>query len=184
MSRDMPTPRVLVYLDRIHYRYAEGATMKKTLIVVLLVLCLGTTGAFAAKGGGFAIGGEGSLYFGGTGGLPMGAMLTLHLPQFPLYLGIGISTSPAIGITADYWFAHGNIVSIFDWYAGVGGYLTVDMNPTDVAVGGRIPLGLQIWPFGQVFEIFLEAAPAVGVSLIPTSFDWHVQGAIGFRFWL
>jgi hypothetical protein len=158
--------------------------MKKTFIAILLVLCVSATGAFAAKGGGFAIGGEGALYFAGSGGLPMSAMLTLHLPQFPLYLGIGISTSPSIAMTADYWVAHGSLVSIFDWYLGLGGYATLDFNPTDFALGGRIPIGIQMWPFGQVFEVFIEAAPAVGFSLIPTAFDWHLQGALGFRFWL
>jgi hypothetical protein len=157
--------------------------MKKVLVLVFAVMMIATTGAFAAKGGGLAIGGEGALAFAGTGGLPMGAMLMLHLPQLPLMLGIGVSTSPAVGLTADYWFAHGALFSIFDWYVGIGGYLTVDLNPTGLAAGGRIPIGLQIWPFGQNLEFFLEVAPAVGVSLIPTGFDWHVQAALGLRFW-
>jgi hypothetical protein len=162
----------------------EDAFMKKRILVVVLVLMISATGAFAAKGGGLAIGGEGSLYFAGSaGGLPMGAMLTLHLPSFPLFLGIGISTEPALALTGDYWFAHGNLTGIVDYYAGIGGYVTLDFNPMDIAVGGRIPLGLQIWPFGQAFEIFIEVAPAVGVSLVPTAFNWHLQGAIGFRFW-
>ena len=49
--------------------------------------------------------------------------------------------------------------------------------------GDESPSGLQVWPFGQMFELFLEIAPAVGVSFIPTGFDWHFQGALGFRFW-
>jgi hypothetical protein len=24
----------------------------------------------------------------------------------------------------------------------------------------------------------------VGIILVPTGFDWHLQGAIGLRFWL
>ena len=158
--------------------------MKKRILVAVLALMFCATGAFAAKGGGLAIGGEGSLYFAGSGGgLPMSAMLTLHLPSFPLYLGIGISTEPAVAVTADYWFAHGSLVSFLDWYAGVGGYLTVDLNPVSFTAGGRIPLGLQAWPFGQNLELFMEIAPAVGVILVPTSFDWHLQGAVGLRFW-
>ncbi len=156
--------------------------MKKILILVLIALIGVSTAAFAA--GNFAIGGEGALYFAGTGGLPSGAMLTLKLPQFPLMLGIGVTFPLSIGVTADYWIAHGNIVSIFDWYVGVGGYASVDVSPVDVSVGGRVPIGLQIWPFGKTLEIFVEAAPAVGVSFIPTAFSWHVQGALGLRFWL
>jgi hypothetical protein len=116
--------------------------------------------------------------------LPVGAMLTLHLPQFPLMLGIGVSTPLALGITADYWFAHGNLVGIFDWYAGVGGYLALDFSPTDLVLGARIPIGIQVWPFGQTLELFLEVAPAIGLSFIPTGFWWHFQGAVGLRFWL
>jgi hypothetical protein len=75
-------------------------------------------------------------------------------------------------------------VSIFDWYVGVGGYASIDVNPVNIDVGGRIPIGLQIWPIGRTLELFLEAAPAVGISFIPTGFGWHLQGALGLRFWL
>jgi hypothetical protein len=155
--------------------------MKRILILVVAALLCASTASFAA--GGFAIGGEGALYIAGSGGLPAGAMLALKLPQFPLMLGIGVSWPLSIGLTADYWIAHGNIVSIFDWYVGVGGYASLDVNPVDISIGGRIPIGLQIWPIGKTLEIFLEAAPAVGVSFIPTGFSWHLQGALGFRFW-
>jgi hypothetical protein len=157
--------------------------MRKILIVSLMLILVVSTGAFAAKGSGLAIGGEGALYFGGTGGLPMGAMLTLHLPQFPLMLAIGVSTPLAIGMTADYWFSHGSLVTFIDWYAGVGGYLALDFDPSNVAVGARIPLALQVWPFGQTLEFFIEVAPAVGIGFIPTAFWWHLQGALGFRIW-
>jgi hypothetical protein len=157
--------------------------MKRILIIVFAIMLLATTGAFAAKGSGFAIGGEGSLYFAGSGGLPSSAMLLFHFPRFPLMFGIGVSNPFAIGFTADYWFAHGNLVSILDWYAGVGAYLSAYTDPTNFIVGGRIPLGLQLWPLGQTLEIFIEIAPAVGVSLIPTAFEWHFQGAVGLRIW-
>jgi hypothetical protein len=157
--------------------------LKKIFIAAIVVMLLAATGSFAAGGTGLAIGGEAALTFAGTGGLPMGAMLMLHLPRFPLMLGIGVSTTPAIGLTADYWAAQGKIVSIFDWYFGIGGYLLLNLNPVDISLGARIPLGLQMWPLGRSLEIFIEVAPAVGVSLIPTGFDWHFQGALGLRFW-
>jgi hypothetical protein len=155
--------------------------MKKILILALIALIGCSTAAFAA--GGFAIGGEGALYIAGNGGLPAGAMLSLKLPQFPLMLGIGVSWPLSVGLTADYWIAHGNIVSILDWYVGVGGYASVSVSPVDINVGGRIPIGLQVWPIGKTLELFIEAAPAVGVYFIPTGFDWHIQGAAGLRFW-
>jgi len=157
---------------------------KMRLLILAILLTFGAVSAFAAKGSGLAIGGEGALYFGGTGGLPMAAMLSLHLPQFPLMLGIGVSNAPAFGLTADYWAAHGNLTSIFAWYAGVGGYLSANLGSSaTISAGGRFPIGLQVWPVGQVLEVFLEVAPAVGIILVPTGFDWHLQGAVGLRFW-
>jgi hypothetical protein len=160
--------------------------MRKTRALVLAVLMTcGATGAFAAaKGSGLAIGGEGALYLGSAGGLPLAAMLSFHAPELPLMFGVGVTTTPAIGATADYWAAHGNLTSIFSWYFGVGAYLLVDLGSNaSIAIGGRIPIGLQAWPFGQNLEIFLEGAPAVGVSLVPTAFDCHLQAAIGLRYW-
>lgn len=159
--------------------------MKKTRALLLMVLLLcGTTGAFA-KSSGFAIGGEGALYLAGAGGLPVSAMLLFHIPQAPLMFGIGISSPLGLAVTADYWAAHGNLGRIFSWYAGIGGFLAFDFGPSGtVTAGGRIPIGLQAWPVGQVLELFVEIAPAVGVVLVPTGFEWHLQGAVGLRFWL
>jgi hypothetical protein len=42
---------------------------------------------------------------------------------------------------------------------------------------------MQIWPINNGLELFLELAPAVGVQLVPTTFDWRFQGALGVRFW-
>jgi hypothetical protein len=157
--------------------------MKRIRIIIIAIMLLAATGAFAAGGTGLAVGGEAALSFAGTGGLPTSAMLMLHFPRFPLMLGIGANTTPAIGLTADYWAAEGRIVSILDWYIGIGGYLVLDLNPADISLGARIPIGLQIWPLRRTLEIFIEVAPAVGVSLIPTGFDWHLQGALGLRIW-
>jgi hypothetical protein len=156
--------------------------MKKILVILFAVMLVSATGAFAASGGGFAIGGEGSLYFAGNGGLPSGAMLTLHLPGFPLMLGFGFSSASQFGLTADYWFAHGNMVSVLDYYVGIGGYLSLN-SAGDGTVGARLPIGIQLWPLGQTLELFVEVAPALGVYIVPTGFEWHLQGAVGFRFW-
>ena len=157
--------------------------MRRILVIALAIMLLASAGAFA-RSSGFAIGGEGSVSYSGIGGLPVYAMLTLHFPRFPIYFGIGVDAAADIGFTADYWFAHGNLGSIFAYYVGIGGYLALAPNVPAFAGGARLPLGLQLWPFGSVFEIFLEVAPAVGVSFVPTGFDWHLQGAVGFRFWL
>jgi hypothetical protein len=44
-------------------------------------------------------------------------------------------------------------------------------------------VGVQSWPFGKQIEVFLEGAPAIGISVVPTAFDWHLQAAIGLRYW-
>jgi hypothetical protein len=158
-------------------------TARSILIAAILACTL--AGTASARGTGFAIGGEGALYLAGAGGLPMSAMLTFHLPQVPLMFAVGVQNPFAIAVTADYWAAHGRIASIFAWYAGVGAYLSFDVNPGgSIGAGGRIPIGLQAWPFRDVLELFVEIAPAVGVMLVPTGFDWHLQGAVGLRIWL
>jgi hypothetical protein len=155
--------------------------MKKRFIIVVAVLALAATGAFA-KGSGFALGGEGVFPITGTS-LPTSAMLTFHIPRVPMMFAVGVTNPLAIGFTADYWFADGKIGGPFDWYVGIGAWASFAWNPTGFALGGRIPLGIQAWPFGSNLELFVELAPAIGVSLVPTAFEWHLQGALGLRFW-
>ena len=100
--------------------------MKKVTIIACAIMMVAATGSFALGGEGLAIGGETALRVAGSGGLPVGGMLLLHLPGFPLMLGIGASSEPAIGITADYWFAYGQASSFLSWYVGVGGYMRID----------------------------------------------------------
>ena len=158
--------------------------MKQTRALAIAALLILAAGGTVSARSGFAIGGEGALYLAGAGGLPMSAMLTFHIPQVPLMFGLGVENPFAIAATVDYWAAHGNVVSILSWYAGVGLYLSLDVGGGNAAFGGRIPIGLQAWPLRDVLELFLEIAPAVGVVLIPTGFDWHLQGAVGLRIWL
>jgi len=150
----------------------------RLVVLAILLLCAAAV-SVSAKGSGYAIGGEGSLYVAGNGGLPMSAMITFHIPQVPLMFAVGVSSPFAIGATVDYWAAHGNLSKLFSWYAGIGGYLSVGQDA--LAVGGRIPVGIQAWPIGSTLEIFAEIAPAVGVVLVPTAFDWHLQAALGLR---
>jgi hypothetical protein len=165
--------------------YIESMMKRARSIVLAVILVFGAAVTVSARGAGFAIGGEGALYLAGAGGLPMSAMLTFHIPQVPLMFAVGVQSPFAVAATADYWAAHGSVTSIFSWYAGVGAYLYFDVGPGGtIGAGGRIPIGLQAWPFRDVLELFVEIAPAVGVILVPTGFDWHLQGAVGLRIWL
>jgi hypothetical protein len=157
--------------------------MRKVTVIACAILMIVATGSFALGGDGLAIGGETAINFGGTGGMPVGGMLLIHLPSFPLMLGIGVSSAPAVGLTADYWFANG-ASGIIGWYVGAGAYMRIDLRPNSFAFGARLPIGLQLWPLkAGHLELFIEAAPAVGVRFVPTSFDWHLQAALGLRYW-
>jgi hypothetical protein len=159
--------------------------MKKVGVLACALLMVIATGSFALGGDGFAIGGETALRFAGSGGLPVGGMLLLHLPGFPLMLGIGATSEPAIGMTADYWFLYGPGSGYISWYVGLGGYMRIDLEPNTVAFGARLPFGLQFWPLNRRnLELFAEVAPAIGVRFVPTGFDWHFQAALGLRFWM
>jgi hypothetical protein len=158
---------------------------RKTMTLILILLLLGGTSAFAAQGG-LAIGIEGALNFGGVGGMPAGALIVFRLPQLPVMWGIGFDSAYNIGATGDYWFWHYNLGSVFALYAGIGGYMRLGLgsSPVTFAGGARIPVALQAWPFGKNLELFLEAAPAIGISIIPTAFDGvRMQAAIGLRYW-
>ncbi len=158
--------------------------MRKVAVIACAILMIVATGSFALGGNGLAIGGETAINFGGTGGMPVGGMLLIHLPDFPLMLGIGVSSAPAVGLTADYWFAYGPTSGVIGWYVGFGAYMRLDLDPNSFAVGARLPLGLQLWPLkARHLELFIEGAPAVGVRFVPTAFDWHIQAAIGLRYW-
>ncbi len=159
---------------------------KTRAFVFAILMACAATGAFAAaRDSGLAIGGEGSLYIAGANGLPTSGMLLLHLPNFPLMMGLGVTSAPGIGFTADWWFAHDNFSRFFAWYVGIGAYLSIDTgSDNSVGLGGRLPIGLQLWPAGRVLEVFFEVAPAVGVIFVPTGFDWHLQAALGLRVWI
>jgi hypothetical protein len=160
--------------------------MKRVLIVVLvLLLGLSASSAFAASSG-FAIGAEFTFtnWFGGYG-----AMLTFHLPKFPLIFGLGGAFGQnyaQLVLTADWWFLNGHFVGILDYYIGLGLYSNlVFAEPASFALGLRLPIGLQIWPVGKVLELFIELAPAwipiSSAGIYIASFD--LQGGLGFRVW-
>jgi hypothetical protein len=168
-----------------HNYYPEGESMKKKLGIVLVVLLTAATGAFAAKGNGLALGAEiSSSNFSSWGG-----MLTFHLTDVPLHFAIGgyaSSGSFGLDLKIDYWLLHGNFASGFDWYIGLGGYLGMQIQPSSsFAAGVRLPLALQLWPIGQLLEIFVELAPA----WVPFANDavalgnFEIQPALGFRIW-
>ena len=162
--------------------------MKKIAILTLVVLLAAAAGGFALKGTpNLAIGAElTSINF-----EDFGAMLALHIPKIPLFLGFGVASvqnfaDPTLALTVDYWLMHRHLVSIMEMYVGLGLYGALGFDPTTYAVGLRLPIGLQFWVLkNERLEVFLEGAPA-WVPVVTNNFDpvnFQAQVALGFRLW-
>ncbi len=156
--------------------------MKKSLILVVAGLLALSTAGFAKD---IAIGAEAaSRDFNSWGG-----RFVFHIPRVPLYFGVGAileQNNFAVDFTMDYWFTHGRLVRPLDYYVGIGGYLALATSSQfSFALGARLPIGLQVWPLGNVLELFLEVAPAwIPISSTGiTALSFEVQPAIGFRIW-
>jgi hypothetical protein len=157
--------------------------MKKTVLIVLIMLVAASTACFAANG--FAVGAEFAL----TNLSGYGAMLVFHLPRLPMMFGVGGSMGPGglnLGIYADWWLAQGTLVGMLQYYIGLGITSAISLgNYTYFDLGVRLPLALRIFVIGPVLELFLELAPAwipiTGGGLYPANFA--VQSGIGFRLW-
>ena len=156
--------------------------MRRKVVVIAVALLLAVGGATFAQNT-FGIGAAFSLD--AIGSLPQQALLSLKVPQVPILWGIGVEVNEGdfnMGLTADWWFYQTNLTGPLNFYLAAGVYAAL---PETFEVGGRIPLGLNIFPL-PVAEIFLEFAPTLlivsdreGVD-IP---DFGLQAALGFRFW-
>ena len=164
--------------------------MKRIAVFVLVGLLALSADVFALKSTpDFGIGAELTT----TNFSAVGAMLTVHIPNVPLFIGLGgnfangLSGGPEMTATVDYWLLHNPIgTGYFSWYLGVGAYGVLGFNPTWTALGVRVPIALQIWPLNnESLELFLEVAPA-WVPLYGGVFDpvqFQAQVAVGFRYW-
>ena len=150
--------------------------MRKAVVVLALVVL-----ATASASADISIGGEYLFY---STGLSHNALLSLRLWPQPIQLGLGMrfGSSPQFSITGDYWLKAGKFSGPFGYYVAVGGFVNL---PNPVSFGARVPIGLQLWPLGDVLEIFVEAIPYAGIQVVPsTGSDFGVGLGAGFRFWL
>ncbi len=150
----------------------------KILLIALVLLVAVAVPATFATGVGAAFG----LPFGGLPG--SNVMLSLKLDQVPFLMGIGFSlgeTQTSFGFTGDYWVLNENLFSFINYYLGPGFYLGYS---GDVLLGGRLPIGINIFPVRSL-ELFLEVAPTLAVRFSdPIVFpEFGFQGAFGLRFW-
>lgn len=159
--------------------------MKKRIVITAAILMAWCgIGAF-----GWGIGIEGGLPIPGLGGLPgSNAMVTAKFDGLPL-LGVGLGFNDRglnnLGVIADWWLIQEPFAGLLGVYLGPGLWVSlVTSSQAQLALGGRLPIGLQIFPL-KWFELFIEIAPAAGVVFYNNTarFDWHLQAAAGLRFW-
>lgn len=153
---------------------------KKVLVIAFVLIAIVSMSASAQT---FGVGGAFSID--ALGGLPSSAMLSLKLPQLPFLWGIGAQINENafnLAFTADWWLYTQGLGGGLGLYIGPGLYLSL---PETIEFGGRVPVGLNLYPI-DVLELFIELAPTLlffsdraGVT-IP---DFGLQGAFGFRFW-
>ncbi|WP_455381620.1 hypothetical protein [Salinispira pacifica] len=152
---------------------------RKVVILVLSALVLVGAQAFS-----WGIGAE--VGIDALGNLPgQSVMLTVQFPKLPILWGIGAQINgnqSNVGLTADWWLINQHLASLLNIYVGPGLYLAA---PKPFEIGGRLPIGLNIFPL-NFLELFIEAAPAIvfyssdsGIT-IP---NFRLQGALGLRFW-
>ena len=154
--------------------------MKKILIIsgMLLMLLAGNAAADRSVMNGIGI--YGNLVGNGTG-TGGGLGLTLRYSSFPV-LGIEWNVLPnltILGGSLDWWVINEPLGGIFSYYVGIGGYAAVNTSgqTSTFHFGGRVPLGLQVYPFDPL-ELFLEASPMI--VFLPTM-DWTLSVRLGFR---
>ncbi|MBN2380164.1 hypothetical protein JXM67_10240 [candidate division WOR-3 bacterium] len=152
--------------------------MKRTLIVALLVAGLAGT-ALAASRGDVGIGIEIGLPTGLSGKFWVGSnsavdvLVGWDFDQKWLYAHAGYLFHFPVSVSSGYLAP----------YLGVGGYFALDPareGPTagDIALGGRIPLGLEY--IYKPVGFFAEISPLI-VIVPNTNFDFG--GGVGFRFY-
>lgn len=155
---------------------------KKLIVMVATLMTICAVETFA-----WGIGVQGGY---GLGTVPGGnVMLTAKFDNLPL-LGIGMSGlangNVNLGLTADWWLIQEPLAGALGVYLGPGAYLGLTTGSASTAqfmFGGRLPVGLQIFPL-RWLELFIEVAPFIGGRVSNTvSLDYGLMGAFGLRFW-
>jgi hypothetical protein len=153
--------------------------MKKILIAcgILLMLAAGASAARALNG----IGIYGNVMGNGTGA-GGGLGITLRYNIFPV-IGLEwsfIENSSVFGGSLDWWMLDQPLADNISCYIGVGGYaaMTTGNSFSTFRFGGRVPIGIQIFPADSL-EVFLEVAPMI--ILLPSIIDWTASVRLGFR---
>ncbi|MDR2194954.1 MAG: hypothetical protein LBP19_10935 [Treponema sp.] len=156
--------------------------MKKFLVTAFLALVISVGSTFADHPGGWGIGVQGG-WSGGVGG-----GLSLKVPSVPIYWTIN-GGNGWLGVSGDYYFIDKTLVPDINlgWYLGAGVFGTFSGlgKTTHITIGGEFVAGLSWQPL-KFFEVYLQAAPCIGLQLAPSiglgaNF---FNAALGIRFWI
>jgi hypothetical protein len=170
--------------------------MKKIVVILVVMLFFVSSFALAQYKDGAALGVQGNggySTFSGVGG----PAISFKIPQLPIMWGVSFGFSTynfSLGVTADWWFINNNIEDIpLSWYVGAGifGGAFSSSGYWNMAIGGRVPVGLQFWLFELIdelpnkLEIFIEAAPALGIYFgsQQAGLAFTINGSLGVRWW-
>jgi hypothetical protein len=158
---------------------------KKIAIIAAALFVFGSAEAFS-----FGIGLRGNFGWGNIfgGGILFSAKDDTHF-GVNYYAGDG---GFYMSVTGDYWIFDKQLTRVgnkgsLNFYVGPGFYIQLDFpkdNGFDFGLGLRIPVGLDL-DF-NLFDVFVEFAPQVGISFLPTvglNGNWF-NAAIGARVWL
>ncbi len=153
--------------------------MKRFVITLIFLLAMSISGFSAKNLTGIGI--YGNLIGSGSGDLGTGIGLTVKFGNFPV-LGaewMFAENASRISVSCDYWIINEHLTGALNYYLGVGAFAGIGVAGENAAFdfGGRIPIGLQIFPV-KSFEIFAEFAPLV--DFLP-SLGLRFNLRIGFR---
>ena len=166
--------------------------MKKKLLLVCVVGLLAAN-VFADHPGGklgvgiFGGGGSGSAA-GGSGNVGLSLKFS-GIPIFWGFTGNFGKNVTALSVTGDFYLIDDDLVKDgsfnLDWFLGIGGfghfYFTNDT--VNAAVGARLHIGLS-WHVSNVFELFADVVPGLGISFAGDLLYWTWGGEFGLRVWL
>jgi hypothetical protein len=164
--------------------------LKKLLLLCCFALVL-TGGVFAdhpedKTGVGLFLGGG----WAGVGGGLFNPGFSLKVPGLPVFWGLNASFGGAAGLSAsaDYYFVDRDLVKDgsvdLDWFLGAGLFSHLYFgNYFTMAMGVRLPVGLS-WHISQVFELFLDVAPGIGIKFDSQPFYGALTAELGLRVWI
>jgi hypothetical protein len=164
--------------------------LKKVLLLFCFILVL-SAGVFADHPddkvglGAFVGGGWGSV-----GGGIFNPGFSLKIPHLPIFWSFNgfISGVNGLGVSADYYLLDRDVVRDgsfdLDWFLGIGAFTRLYFGDYfGGALGVRLPIGLS-WHINQVFELFTDVVPGVGLAFNSRPFFGFFTVELGFRAWI